>query len=128
LVERLICNEEVAGSNPAGSTADRTTYLAGGFLRCGRRRHISAAAETPSQGREILRATANKIFLTTKNPNCAEILSLGFSSEYRDLLNGVRKDMGVFKYIDFSYSLFYRVDFLKKSLIIGLFLFLIIHD
>ncbi len=50
LVERLICNEEVTGSIPVGSTDDRTIPLKRDFLRCGRRRHVFAAAKTAEPG------------------------------------------------------------------------------
>jgi len=50
LVERLICNEEVTGSNPVGSTDDSKTFTSESFLRCGGRRHVFIEIKTAEPG------------------------------------------------------------------------------
>lgn len=66
LVERLICNEEVTGSIPVGSTVDRKIPLERDFLRCGRRSDVLPAGKTARQGRAAMCATAYIERLTTK--------------------------------------------------------------
>lgn len=51
LVEHLICNEGVTGSNPVGSTADdKDMHFCMSFRVCGRRRHVFAVAKTAESG------------------------------------------------------------------------------
>ena len=64
LVERLICNEEVTGSIPVGSTKHRKTFPAGGFLVLWKPQRCFALAK-PRGGVEKTFCDGKKLFVTT---------------------------------------------------------------